>query len=265
MGQPEAKLRILLDCSCPDKKKNNAIKTSANYLLNVKPSLEMADASTLPDLIRYWRRVFGPNVQLQGANIDLAEAYYIIPLQQKDRWFFCFYFEGSYYQFNRLPMGWSPSASLFSRLARVLLFCLVKKANSIGPEIAAFSFLDDTFNVAPTHKAPQSTEFIYDSFNTTYGVQVNENKYLIEGTPSTTPVCLGIHPNLTTMTASITPQRAHDVRVAVLLLAKRATISENELQSLLGTLTWVSIVITSGKPFLFALRAALSGAKNGTM
>ena len=38
----------------------------------------MADASTLPDLIRYWRRVFGPSVQRQGANIDKAEAYIYI-------------------------------------------------------------------------------------------------------------------------------------------------------------------------------------------
>jgi hypothetical protein len=58
---------------------------------------------------------------IQGSwmvKVDLADAYYHVPIRPADRRYFCFRFCGVLYQVNALPMGWLNSPYWFTKIMR---------------------------------------------------------------------------------------------------------------------------------------------------
>ena len=81
------------------------------------------------------------------ANIDLADAYYTVPVALSDQRYFVFNFEGQLYKYVCLPDGLSsppPPRPIFTKLMKPLFSALGKKGHQI------MVYLDDSFLMGDT-------------------------------------------------------------------------------------------------------------------
>ena len=75
------------------------------------------------------------------ASIDLADAYYLVPVATVDQKYLMFQFEGIRYKYVWLPNGLSPAPRIFAKLMKPVLSFLRKKGHQV------MNYLDDSFLV----------------------------------------------------------------------------------------------------------------------
>jgi hypothetical protein len=193
-------------------KPNNAIR----IILNLKPfNLEYIDTihfkmETLHTAIAAMRK------NCWFASIDLADAFYSIPVHEKDRKYLRFYFQNCKYQFCALPMGLGSSPRVFSKVLKPVYANLRTKGH------ISTAYIDDSCLQGNTKEQCLKNVFdtmaIFDSL----GLTINIEKSVLE--PCQKIIFLGFILCSVTMTIRLTETRRDEIRVLCQqLLSKRRT------------------------------------------
>ena len=154
------------------------------------------------------------------ASVDLADAYYSIPVCENDRKFLRFFFQGKKYQFCALVMGLASSPRVFSKLLKPVFAHL----RSHGHVSAAY--IDDSCLQGNTKeecaKNVTDTITLFDSL----GLTINLEKSVLE--PCQNLIFLGFFLCSLTMTVRLTDSRKEEILQLCLNIInlKRTTIKD---------------------------------------
>lgn len=80
--------------------------------------------------------------------IDLANAFFCLPLQESLRDIFSFTFQGQTWRYSRLPQGFVLSPGLFNQTLKTLLQTL-----ELPPQVTLVMYVDDLLLAAPDHQS----------------------------------------------------------------------------------------------------------------
>ena len=98
---------------CPVVKPNGKIRITTDFKSSVNRRLTQLDPFPLPSIQNLFDRI-RPNVKF-FSSVDLLQGYFQIELHQADRHKTAFYYNGTNYQYARLPMGLTSAGAVFSR------------------------------------------------------------------------------------------------------------------------------------------------------
>ncbi|VEN60618.1 unnamed protein product [Callosobruchus maculatus] len=89
-------------------------------------------------------QVITPNCYMQ--NIDLQDAYYLVPIHNRHKKYLRFRFKGSIYEYNCLPFGLSCAPQVFTKILRPVIYHLRKNG------FLSVNYLDDFLLLGKTRK-----------------------------------------------------------------------------------------------------------------
>ncbi|XP_032365890.1 uncharacterized protein LOC116683813 [Etheostoma spectabile] len=123
-----------------------------------------------------------PHVALTSLNpsmtyfsvIDLANAFFSVPLHPNSQPFFAFTFRSQQYTYSRLPQGYRDSPGLFNRILKTHLLELI-----LPPEVVLIQYVDDLLLAATTALACLTTTETLLHFLNTKGYKIKKEKVQI--------------------------------------------------------------------------------------
>jgi hypothetical protein len=179
--------------------------------------------------------------------VDLKDAFRHCAVAHSERRLLCFRLDDVTYTDLTLPFGLRTSPFLFNLVAELLHWCALR----LGLRVS--HYLDDFFGASPRASLALS---LFRDLASLLGLQVNPAK-CCQG-----PVIevLGIEVNVPLKRASITPQRKRDIILRIDAVLHRGHFLLQELQSIAGTLVFITRVCPTGKAFLRRLFDACAGA-----
>ena len=203
----EGKIRIILDLKNLNK----------NYLEKIHFKME-----TLQSAIDAMRK------NCWFGLVDLAEAFYSIPIREKERKFFRFIHNGQKYQFTALIMGLTHSPRIFTKILKPLFAKLRAQGH------ASSAYIDDScLHGSSYHQCQQNivdTVKLMDSL----GLTVQPQKSVFE--PRQQIIFLGFLLCSVTITVRLPPERRQEIIrfCSQMLLKNRVTI--RKFSQLIGKL-----------------------------
>lgn len=159
------------------------------------------------------------------ASIDLADAFFSIPIHESHKRFLSFEFDNKQYVFNVLPFGLTSSPRIFSKMLKPSIIFL----RSQGIKISFY--LDDIFLCSHSQSILKNHIDITLKLLISLGFNPNFKKSNL--TPSQTLLHLGYIWNSTSMTISVPPEKVISTQLhARHILSKDPTM--REISSFLG-------------------------------
>ena len=151
-------------------------------------------------------------------SVDLAEAFYSLPIRKSDRKFFRFFHQGRKYQFTALIMGLTHSPRVFTKILKPVFAALRAKGH------VSSAYIDDSCLQGSSYR--NCVENIVDTvcLMDSLGLTVHPLKSVF--VPTQQIVFLGFVLCSVTMTIRLTPERCIEVIKSCqeILVAKRVTI-----------------------------------------
>ena len=178
------------------------------------------------------------------AKADIESAYRIIPIHPDSVHLLGFTWEGKFYYDRCLPFGLSVSCRIFEAFSHAIHWILIHHFNI--PNIT--HILDDFMFFGPTKSLVCSTSLLaFLTLAAEAGIPVKTSKTC---PPSSTSILYGIEVDTVLMEARLPLDKVSKSVSAVsnMLLKRKTTLKE--LQSLLGLLNFVCLVIFPGRAFL---------------
>jgi len=194
-------------------------------------------------------------IQGRGAILlkeDLADAFRHVPVAISDRWLLGFQWDEVFYMENFLPFGLRTAPLLFDLFAKALHWMLVH----LFKWRILLHYLDDFFAVLKPLTDPATYQKQWDWICCFLGLRSNEKKRQA----GTAVEFLGIELDSMAMEARLPPAKLQRARELVAAAVKADTLSQHDLEALVGFLSFCSKVIVPGRAFLSTLYASL--AKN---
>ena len=183
---------------------------------------------------------------------DLADAFRHIPVSASDWWLLGFLWHG-YYWFERfLPFGLRTSPFIFDLFAKGIHWLLIKDSwkNTLH-------YLDDFFAILASDVEAKLYEAFFFYLCRELGVKIKDEKSL----RATIAEFLGIELGSTAMEARLPPAKLKKAQDWVKKALTQRTITREDLQSLLGFLSFAAKVVVPGRAFLRRLFTALQEFK----
>jgi hypothetical protein len=181
---------------------------------------------------------------------DLQDAFRHIPIAPQDLWLLGFCWEETYWVDCFLPFGLRTAPYIFDLFAKALHWILDSQAT---PEFETIHYLDDFLGVGPASAAPEfSCQF--ERFCDRLGLRIKESKSIT----GTTADFGGIELDTLAMEARLPPAKLHKATELVEHALKKGKLSLQELQSLIGFLSFCCKVVPLGRSFLRRLYDATS-------
>jgi hypothetical protein len=160
-------------------------------------------------------------------SIDLTDAYYSIKIDESDRKFLRFLWEGRLYEFCRLPQGLTSAPRIFTKILKPVF------AHLRGQGFESASYLDDTYLQGDSYQECLNNIQITKDTLTKLGFKVNEDKSVFR--PTQEIEHLGFVINSNTMTITRTESRKQDLRqTAKEVLRNKARVSIRLVAKLIG-------------------------------
>lgn len=163
------------------------------------------------------------------ANIDLKEAYFLLPISIEHRKYLRFIFEGNCFEFNAMPYGLSAAPRVFTKLMKEVINYLRNKGQR--SEI----YLDDIFCIGDTYTECQTNVTKTIELLNCLGFVINYEKSNLE--PRQICKFLGFIYNTINMSLSLPATK----RITILGLVKKFSslpkCSIRELSQFIGVLT----------------------------
>jgi hypothetical protein len=183
---------------------------------------------------------------------DLQDAFRHIPIAPQDTWLLGFCWEGIYWVDCFLPFGLRTAPYIFDLFAKALHWILDTQAT---PEFETIHYLDDFLGVGPANTSGAS-EFSrqFEWVCNHLGLRIKESKS-ITGTIADFG---GIELDTLAMEARLPSAKLHKATELVEQALKKGKLSLQELQSLIGFLSFCCKVIPLGRSFLRRLYDATS-------
>jgi hypothetical protein len=186
---------------------------------------------------------------------DLQDAFRHIPIAPQDLWLLGFCWEDTYWVDCFLPFGLRTAPYIFDLFAKALHWILDTQATS---EFESIHYLDDFLSVGPQSAA---TEFShqFEQICNRLGLRIKESKSIT----GTTADLGGIELDTLAMEARLPPAKLQKATELVEHALKKGTLSLQELQSLIGFLSFCCKVVPLGRSFLRRLYDATSDYPTG--
>jgi hypothetical protein len=181
---------------------------------------------------------------------DLHDAFRHIPIAPQDTWLLGFCWEGTYWVDCFLPFGLRTAPYIFDLFAKALHWILDTQAT---PEFETIHYLDDFLGVGPASAAPEFSHQFARTCNR-LGLRIKESKSIT----STTADFGGIELDTLAMEARLPSAKLHKATELVEHALKKGKLNLQELQSLIGFLSFCCKVVPLGRSFLRRLYDATS-------
>ena len=227
------KWRIISDCSA-----RNADGLSINDLVE-SPYFEM------PSAIRFAQRL-KHNAYIWKS--DIVDAFRLVPVRPRDYPLLSFFLDGTPYVDTRLNFGHRLSPYYFVNLVQrpILLTAMARGASEYG---ALQSYVDDFFGSADTLEKATAQMDLWLQVCRDLHVPVSAAKTFL---PSRVMEILGFIINTEDMTVSVSHERLTDVieELDALALGEHRSIRREDLESVVGKLSFICPVIPGGRTFM---------------
>lgn len=174
---------------------------------------------------------------------DLADAFRHIPVAESDWLLLGFSWEEVYFMERFLPFGLQTSPYLFDLFAKGLNWMLMNAGWQ------TLHYLDDFLGVLESNILADKYEIFFSKLCRKLGFRINKSKN-IQGTLAN---FLGIEIDTMAMEAQLPADKLLKARTWVKTILQQTEISQDELQSLLGFLSFAAKVIVPGRIFLWGL------------
>jgi len=172
---------------------------------------------------------------------DLKSAFRHIPVCVDDHLFFIFEWNGKFYIDLFLPFGLRTAPFLFNLFAEALHWILQRKYSWI-----LHHYLDDFIVFFPKGTTLNKAHTQFKSVCTQLGFLIAEDKN-VQGTVVD---YLGLLIDSNKMEARLPPNKKDRVLIEVHRLLRKPSVTQRDLQSVLGFLTFCTRVFPLGRPFL---------------
>ena len=189
----------------------------------------------------------GPGAQF--VKRDLKDAFRHIPVATSDQWLLGFHCDGRYWMERYLPFGLRTAPFLFDLFARALNWMLI----AILGWTFILHYLDDFFAILSPFADATAYGQQFDNLCAELGLSVNHSKDVV----GTTADFLGIEFDSNLMQARLPPDKLARARNTAKDLLNRTSVSHQELDSVVGFLSFASKVVVPGRAFLRRLYDAL--------
>ena len=224
--------RVIVDLSWP---LNNAVNThvrSDNYM-------GVDFALTLPSIDSVTQAVkkFGKNCHI--AKIDISRAYKHVPIDPRDIKFLGLFWEDYFIELN-LCFGYKNGAALFQRLSDSVRFIMKQEGHYIQ------NYSDDHLCLGKASDCRKA----FDRLNVLLpelGFQISDHKTVKR---CTEVICLGILINTEKLTVSVPSEKLKDIKKVCQSWSNIKTCNKRQLQSLLGSLLYITKRVKFSRGFL---------------
>ena len=173
--------------------------------------------------------------------IDISHAFRHIRIDPGDLDLLGFQHLDQYYLDLSLPIGYRLGSNFFQKISNSIRFIMTKNAFP-----GLHNYIDDLVYcglLANIHKPYQFLIALLQDL----GLAISDKKLC---PPSTQVVCLGILFDTTTRTTSIPREKMSDIRNMCAGWSDKRVVSKNDLQSLLGSLLYITKCVRSSRFFL---------------
>lgn len=233
-------IRLIHDCSRPcGQAVNNYAEIDSYKFQTVEEFLDMVK----------------PNCFM--GKIDLKSAYRSIKISKASqratglKW--CIDGEDTYLADTCLPFGAKASPGIFHRITQAVKWMMARKGfhNIVV-------YLDDFAFTGSTREECMLIMNTLIGLLRKLGFHISWDK--VEG-PSQQVTFLGVRVDSVSMSCSIPEEKITKIRYELVKFADRKRASKNQLQSLVGKLSWVARVVPAGRIYLRALIAGITKLK----
>ena len=183
------------------------------------------------------------------ASLDLSDAYYSVNVAPNHRKFLQFAFEGQFFRFTCLANGVSSAPRTFTKLLKVPLSHLREHHN-----ITITAYLDDLLLIADTPESLLKAIHTTLALLTSLGFTISHSKSVVH--PTTTLQFLGFLINSITMTVTLAPGKAAEIKHLIQETLKLKTIKIRHFARLLGKLAATLPANRYGQVFIKRLESA---------
>jgi hypothetical protein len=227
------KWRIISDCSAP-----NSDGLSINDLV-AAPYFEMPSALKFAQRLRRGMFIW---------KSDVVDAFRLIPVRPRDYALLAFFIDGVLYVDTRLNFGHRLSPYYFVNLVqRPILYTAIARGASVYGALQAY--VDDFFGAAQTLEEATAQMQLWLQVCHDLQVPISAAKTFL---PSRIMEILGFVINTDDMTVSVTRERLSDIvsELDAVSLGERRSIRRDDLESIIGKLSFVCPVIPGGRTFM---------------
>lgn len=190
------------------------------------------------------------------AKADIESAFRLLPVHPNDHELLGMKVDGNYYVDKALPMGASCSPALFETFSTFLEWATKRASGSDG----ICHFCDDFLFVSPAEaKERRSCHCVVHSFDglcDELGVPRALDKFI---GPTTKLIYLGLELNSMDLTVSVPADKLAKIAEKIRSALRVQKMPLRELQSLIGSLSFVCKAIAPGRAFLRRLIDLLKG------
>lgn len=200
---------------------------SHRMILNLKPLNQFVEYKKFKmDTIRTVLQLMHKNCYM--ASIDIADAYYTVPIHANYQKFLKFRWGGNLYQYTALPNGYSDAPRVFTKLLKPVFAQLRRLGHTV------VGYIDDIYIQSDTEQGCVAA--ISDAMNILQncGFLIHEHKSCL--TPKTNATYLGFDLDSTTMTIKVTPEKKLKYVASCTSLLQSDTCSLRTLAKVIGQL-----------------------------
>ena len=201
---------------------------------------------TLPSIDHITSKVkkFGKGSLLY--KIDISRAFRHVKIDPRD--YFLLKHENYFFD-TCLPFGYRHGSGIFTRLSDAVRFIMKNKGYDV------INYIDDVIGFGTVTTATPSYNALFQLLQELgFGIST---KKLVK--PCTKATCLGVEIDTENFTVSVPEEKLRNIKKICEYWQNKITCSKKELQSLLGSLLYISKCVKSSRFFLNRMLDTLSG------
>ena len=223
------KFRLIHDLSFP---RDDSINT---YTSKESTTVHYETLDSVVDLVK----LYGPGSLI--AKADIQDALRIIPIRPQDYPFLGIMWDGKFYYDKVLPMGASVSCQLFETFSGAVQWMLHEHFGIVG----VAHLLDDYIFVGPPRNSVCMDSLLsFELLSQHLGIPLNNDKRCL---PSTCRIVYGIEVDTDKMKLRLPVDKLAKATSLVDSMVKRRKVTLQELQSLIGLLSFSCTVVPCGR------------------
>ena len=171
-----------------------------------------------------------PGVRM--GSVDLKDAYYSIPVHQAYKRYFTCYWQGRFYEYNRMPNGYAQAPLLFTKILKHP-FAMLRKQG-----LLSVMYLDDSYLQGDSYSGCLQNITATTNLLAWLGFRVNYEKSVL--VPTQSIKFLGFILDSVTMTISLPEKRRTHILAICQKLQTPEVLTIREVASAIGTCcsTW---------------------------
>ena len=224
--------RVIIDLSFPQGKSVNAGSAKDIYL-GTPFVLKLPTIDHITNRIRSLGRgcmIYKIDIKRAFRHVKLDPRDYDLLGLRQDKWFLD----------TCLPFGFRHGSALFQRLSDAVRHTMRQRSHDV------INYIDDILGI----ELPSRVDASFDALSSLLGrlgFEISQNKLV---TPATCVNCLGVLVNTKNFTLSVPPPKMQEILKKCQAWRQKTSCTKRQLQSLLGSLLFVSKCVRSSRFFL---------------